>query len=285
MTAPTYAIDPNGILGTDILFEIDDKGVATLTLNRPDAANAITPDQRNLTISLMEGASNDLNIRCVVITAAGERHFCTGADLRVSVIPVNPGPADAPEKVLGDVGRNIKRGAQRLIASIMDCEKPVICAVNGTAAGIGAHIAFASDLVIAADNAKFIEVFVRRGITPDGGGAYMLPRLIGMQKAKELIFFGDDLKAAEAERVGLVNKVVPQAELMTAAGEWAGRLAESPTRAIMLSKWLLNRSLDSNRHGAFEDEAWAQEMASYTQDFQEGVAAFKERRDVEYRGW
>jgi 2-(1,2-epoxy-1,2-dihydrophenyl)acetyl-CoA isomerase len=285
MTAPTYANDPNSILGTDILFEISDNGVATLTLNRPDAANAITPDQRNLTISLMEGASNDLNIRCVIVTAAGERHFCTGADLRVSTIPVNPGPADAPDKVLGDVGRNIKRGAQRLIASIMDCEKPVICAVNGTAAGIGAHIAFASDLVIAADNAKFIEVFVRRGITPDGGGAYMLPRLIGMQKAKELIFFGDDLKAAEAERVGLVNKVVPQAELMTAAGEWAGRLAESPTRAIMLSKWLLNRSLDSNRHGAFEDEAWAQEMASYTQDFQEGVAAFKERRDVEYRGW
>ena len=285
MTAPTCANDPNGILGTDILFEISDSGVATLTLNRPDAANAITPDQRNLTISLMEGASNDLNIRCVVITAAGERHFCTGADLRVSTIPINPGPADAPDKVLGDVGRNIKRGAQRLIASIMDCEKPVICAVNGTAAGIGAHIAFASDLVIAADNAKFIEVFVRRGITPDGGGAYMLPRLIGMQKAKELIFFGDDLKAADAERVGLVNKVVPQAELMTAAGEWAGRLAESPTKAIMLSKWLLNRSLDSNRHGAFEDEAWAQEMASYTKDFQEGVAAFKERRDVEYRGW
>ncbi len=285
MTAPTYAIDPNGILGTDILFEIADNGVATLTLNRPDAANAITPDQRNLTISLMEGASNDLNIRCVVITAAGERHFCTGADLRVSVIPVNPGPADAPDKVLGDVGRNIKRGAQRLVASIMDCEKPVICAVNGTAAGIGAHIAFASDLVIASENAKFIEVFVRRGITPDGGGAYMLPRLIGMQKAKELIFFGDDISATDAERVGLVNRVVPQAELMGAADEWAGRLAESPTRALMLSKWLLNRSLDSNRHGAFEDEAWAQEMASYTQDFQEGVAAFKERRDVRYRGW
>ena len=285
MTAPTYAIDPNGILGTDILFEIADTGVATLTLNRPDAANAITPDQRNLTISLMEGASNDLNIRCVVITAAGDRHFCTGADLRVSVIPVNPGPDDAPDKVLGDVGRNIKRGAQRLIGSIMDFEKPVICAVNGTAAGIGAHIAFASDLVIAADNAKFIEVFVRRGITPDGGGAYMLPRLIGMQKAKELIFFGDDLKAAEAERIGLVNKVVPQSELMATTLEWAGRLAESPTRALMLSKWLLNRSLDSNRHGAFEDEAWAQEMASYTQDFQEGVAAFKERRDVQYRGW
>jgi len=269
----------------DILWTIDDKGVARLTLNRPDAANAITPDQRNRTIELLEGASNDLNVRVVIITAAGERHFCTGADLRVSTIPVNPGPADAPAKVLGDVGRNIKRGAQRLIGAIMDCEKPVIAAVNGTAAGIGAHIAFASDLVIAADNAKFIEVFVRRGITPDGGGAYMLPRLIGMQKAKELIFFGDDLRANEAERLGLVNRVVPQAELAMAATEWAERLAESPTRALMLSKWLLNRSLDSNRLGAFEDEAWAQEMASYTQDFQEGVAAFKERREVEYRGW
>jgi 2-(1,2-epoxy-1,2-dihydrophenyl)acetyl-CoA isomerase len=269
----------------DILWTIDDKGVARLTLNRPDAANAITPDQRNRTIELLESASSDLNVRVVIITAAGERHFCTGADLRVSTIPVNPGPADAPAKVLGDVGRNIKRGAQRLVGAIMDCEKPVIAAVNGTAAGIGAHIAFASDLVIAADNAKFIEVFVRRGITPDGGGAYMLPRLIGMQKAKELIFFGDDLRAADAERLGLVNKVVPQAELAAAATEWAERLAESPTRALMLSKWLLNRSLDSNRLGAFEDEAWAQEMASYTQDFQEGVAAFKERREVEYRGW
>ena len=269
----------------DLLWTIDDKGVARLTLNRPDAANAITPDQRNRTIELLEGASSDLNVRVVIITAAGERHFCTGADLRVSTIPVNPGPADAPDKVLGDVGRNIKRGAQRLVGAIMDCEKPVIAAVNGTAAGIGAHIAFASDLVIAADNAKFIEVFVRRGITPDGGGAYMLPRLIGMQKAKELIFFGDDIRATEAERLGLVNRVVPQAELADAATEWAERLAESPTRALMLSKWLLNRSLDSNRLGAFEDEAWAQEMASYTQDFQEGVAAFKERREVQYRGW
>ena len=270
---------------TDLLWEVDDKGVGWLTLNRPDAANAITPDQRNRTIELMEAASGDLNVRVVVITAAGERHFCTGADLRVSRIPVNPGPPDAPEKALGDVGRNIKRGAQRLIASIMDCEKPVIAAVNGTAAGIGAHIAFASDLVIAADNAKFIEVFVRRGITPDGGGAYMLPRLVGLQKAKELIFFGGDVKADEAHRIGLVNKVVPQAELRAAAQEWADQLAASPTKALMLSKWLLNRSMESARGAAFEDEAWAQEMASYTSDFQEGVEAFKARRDVQFRGW
>jgi 2-(1,2-epoxy-1,2-dihydrophenyl)acetyl-CoA isomerase len=269
----------------DLLWEVGDDGVAWLTLNRPDAANAITPDQRNRTIELMEGASGDLNVRCVVLTAAGERHFCTGADLRVSKVPENPGPPDAPDKALGDVGRNIKRGAQRLIASIMDCEKPVIAAVNGTAAGIGAHIAFASDLVVAADNAKFIEVFVRRGITPDGGGAYMLPRLVGMQKAKELIFFGRDVRAEEAERIGLVNTVVPQVELRSTVADWAGRLAESPTKALMLSKWLLNRSMESPRGAAFEDEAWAQEMASYTADFQEGVEAFKARRDVRYRGW
>jgi len=272
-------------LDQDLLWEVDDDGVAWLTLNRPDAANAITPDQRNRTIELLDGASTDLNVRTVVITAAGERHFCTGADLRVSTIPVNPGPDDAPDKALGDVGRNIKRGAQRLISSILDCEKPVICAVNGTAAGIGAHIAFASDLVIAADNAKFIEVFVRRGITPDGGGAYLLPRIVGLQKAKELIFFGDDIRAEEAHRIGLVNKVVAPAELRSATEEWAGKLAASPTKAVALSKWLLNRSLDSSRGQAFEDEAWAQEMASYTQDFQEGVAAFKERREVRYRGW
>jgi 2-(1,2-epoxy-1,2-dihydrophenyl)acetyl-CoA isomerase len=269
----------------DLLWEVGDDGVAWLTLNRPDAANAITPDQRNRTIELLEAASGSLDVRAVVITAAGERHFCTGADLRVSVIPTNPGPPDAPEKALGDVGRNIKRGAQRLVSSILDCEKPVIAAVNGTAAGIGAHMAFACDLVIAADNAKFIEVFVRRGITPDGGGAYLLPRIVGVQKAKELVFFGDDVKAEEAHRIGLVNKVVPQAELHDAAAAWAAKLAASPTKALALSKWLLNRSLESSRGQAFEDEAWAQELASYTQDFQEGVAAFKERRDVRYRGW
>ena len=106
-------------------------------------------------------------------------------------------------------------GAQRLIAAVLDCEKPVVAAVNGTAAGIGAHLAFASDLVIASEKARFIEVFVRRGIAPDGGGAYLLPRMIGMQKAKELVLFGDDTPALEAERLGLVNRVVAPDKLST----------------------------------------------------------------------
>jgi 2-(1,2-epoxy-1,2-dihydrophenyl)acetyl-CoA isomerase len=260
------------------------EGALWITLNRPQAANAVTPDQRNRLIELFESASSDLNVRVVVLTATG-RQFCTGADLRVSKLPDTPRPEGAPERSMGDVGRNIKRGAQRLVGSIMDCDKPVIAAVNGTAAGLGAHLALACDLVIAAETSKFIEVFVRRGITPDGGGAYLLPRIVGLQKAKELIFFGEDIPAAEAHRIGLVNAVVPADELLAAASEWAARLASGPTKAIALSKWLLNRSLDSDRHGAFVDEAWAQELASRTEDFNEGVQAFVERRDVRFRGW
>lgn len=267
----------------DLLYEVRD-GIARVTLNRPDAANAITPDQRNQLIELFAEASGDLNVRVVVLTANG-KHFCTGADLRVSKIPENPRPEGAPERAMGDVGRNIKRGAQKLVASILDCEKPVIAAVNGTAAGIGAHIALACDLIVAADSARFIEVFVRRGITPDGGGAYLLPRMIGLAKAKELIFFGDDLSAADAERIGLINKCVPLDQLGAATDEWANRLAVAPTKAVGLAKWLLNRSLDSDRGTAFEEEAWAQELASRTEDFQEGVQAFIERRDVQFKGW
>jgi 2-(1,2-epoxy-1,2-dihydrophenyl)acetyl-CoA isomerase len=161
----------------------------------------------------------------------------------------------------------------------------VIGAVNGTAAGIGAHLAFACDLVIAADTAKFIEVFVRRGIVPDGGGAYLLPRVIGLQKTKELMFLGDELPVAEAHRIGLVNKVVPGDELLEAAGEWAARLASGPTRAISLTKWLVNRSIDSDRAGAFYDEAYAQELNMATRDANEGVSAFVERRDPTFKGW
>lgn len=266
----------------DLLVRRDD-GVLTLTLNRPDAANAITPDQRDRLIDLLAEASALVEVRAVVLGANG-RHFCTGADLRAS----RPGPerpADAPERVVGDVARMLRDGAQRLVAAILDCEKPVIAAVNGTAAGIGAHFAFACDLVVAAESAKFIEVFVRRGLVPDGGGAYLLPRLVGLQKAKELMFFGDDLPAADAQALGLVNKVVPADALDATVAEWAKRLAGGPTRSIGLTKRLLNRSLDSDRATAFLEEGLAQELNMTTHDANEGVQSFVERRDPTYRGW
>ncbi|WSF51963.1 enoyl-CoA hydratase-related protein [Streptomyces canus] len=252
-----------------------DGQVSYLTLDRPEVLNALTPGQRDLLIELLARASADPDVRAVVLTGTG-RGFCAGADLR--------GTSGAGERVAGDVARTLRLGAQRLIAAVLDCEKPVIAAVNGTAAGLGAHLAFACDLVLAAESAKFIEVFVRRGLVPDGGGAYLLPRLIGPQRAKELMFFGEALTAREAERLGLVNRVVEDEELAKTAREWAGRLATGPTRALALTKQLVNASLDSDRATAFAAEAAAQEINMATEDAQEGVASFVERRSPEYRG-
>jgi 2-(1,2-epoxy-1,2-dihydrophenyl)acetyl-CoA isomerase len=147
------------------------------------------------------------------------------------------------------------------------------------------HLALACDLVLAAEEAGFIEVFVRRGIAPDAGGAYLLPRLIGIQRAKELFFFGDELPAREAERLGLVNRVVPRAELHALAVQWAARLASGPTRAIAAAKYLTNRSLESDRATALWDEAVAQELVVGTDDCREGLRAFAERREPTFRGW
>lgn len=261
----------------------DHAGVRWITLDRPDAANAVTPDQRDRVIDLFTEASRLVQVRAVVLTATG-RHFCTGADLRAPQ-GTPPRPEGAPERVVGDVARMVGDGAQRLVASVLDCEKPVVAAVNGTAAGIGAHLALACDLVIAAEDARFIEVFVRRGLVPDGGGAWLLPRLVGLQKVKEMMFFGDSLSARDAERLGLVNRVVPAEDLGDVAREWAERLAEGPTRAIGLTKSLLNRSLDSPRATAFREEAIAQELNMAAHDANEGIAAFVERRDPTYQGW
>ena len=267
----------------DLLTSISG-GISWITLNRPEAANALTPGQRDELTALLQAASADLGVRAVVISAAG-KHFCTGADLRADRSGGPTLPEGAPDRPAGSVARMVATGMQRLIAAVLDCEKPVIASVGGTAAGVGAHLALACDLVIAAESARFIEVFVRRGIVPDGGGAYLLPRLTGLHKAKELVFFGDDLGAQEAADLGLVNRVVPAADLEAATREWAERLAAGPTVAIGLAKRLLNRSLDTDRATAFAEEAAAQEIAMSSQDAQEGVASFVERRPTVFRGW
>lgn len=262
-----------------------ENGVLWITLNRPDSGNAVTPDQRDLLIDVFADASADLAVRAVVLTAAGDKMFCPGADLRAPRPAPREQPDGAPDIPTGTTARTIRTGAQALISAVLDCERPVIAAVNGTAAGLGAHLAFASDLVIAAEESKFIEVFVRRGLIPDAGGAWLLPRLVGIQKAKELMFFGDDIPAARAAELGLVNEVVPRSDLEATAREWAERLAEGPTRALALTKWMVNRSLDVDRRTAFDEEAWGVEVNMTTEDSQEGVAAFVERRETEFKGW
>jgi 2-(1,2-epoxy-1,2-dihydrophenyl)acetyl-CoA isomerase len=271
-------------LEDQVLHRVE-SGVAWITLNRPEARNAVTPDQRNRVIDLLVDASESYEVRAVVVTATGDG-FCTGADLRAGTSPSAPTkPEGAPERIVGDAARLIRSGAQRLVSAVLDCEKPVVAAVNGTAAGIGAHLAFACDIVIAAEEARFIEVFVRRGISPDGGGAYLLPRLVGLHKAKELIFLGDDVPAEEAARIGLVSRVVPRAELEEAARQLAERLASGPTRAIAAAKWLLNRSFESDRRTSFDEEAWMQDLVVGTVDATEGIRSFVERRPPQFRGF
>jgi 2-(1,2-epoxy-1,2-dihydrophenyl)acetyl-CoA isomerase len=273
----------NGV-GDDLTRTIEN-GICTITLNRPDAGNAMTQFMRDQIADWVIDASGDLFVRVVVITATGEKGFCTGADLRGGRKEPRPKPDDAPDQVMGEGARTIRDGWQRLVGSIIDCEKPVIAGVNGTAAGGGMHLALACDLVIMAEEAKFVEVFIRRGIAPDAGGAWLLSRLVGIQKAKELFFFGDDVPAAEAYRIGLVNRVVPRAELATTVQEWAVRLANGPTKAIGMAKWLTNRALDVDRSTSFQDEAWAQELVTHTLDSKEGIASFIERRPSAFKGW
>ena len=266
-----------------VAYRVEPDGVAWITLDRPDAQNALTWAMRDRLADLFDEASAALDVRAVVLTGTG-KGFCTGADLR-GARPSAARPEGAPERAMGDAARMIKRGWQRLIAAILDCEKPVVAAVNGTAAGGGAQLVLACDLVVMAEEARIIEVFVRRGIIPDAGGAYLLPRIVGVQKAKEIMFLGDDVSAADAERIGLVNKVVPGDDLTKVAGELAARLAAGPTKAIAMTKWLLNRSLSSDRQTAFDEEAFAQELVNGTEDAKEGMTSFMERRPPNFKGW
>ncbi len=262
-----------------------DGAVARITIDRPDTGNSLTPALRDRLTERFEAASPDQRVRAVILTGAGERHFCTGANLGGAQPPGPPRPEGAPERAWGETARIIRRGWQRLVASILDCEKPVIAAVNGTAAGGGAQLVLASDLVVMAESARVIEVFVRRGIIPDAGGAYLLPRLVGLQRAKELLFFGDDVDAAAALRLGLATTVVPAGEVGAAATALAERLCTLPTKALTATKWLLNRSFESSRHTAFEEEAMAQELVAASDDAREGLRAFAERREPRFRGW
>jgi 2-(1,2-epoxy-1,2-dihydrophenyl)acetyl-CoA isomerase len=261
-----------------------ENGVLWLTINRADKGNAIPWYVRDRLIEHFRDAQVNLEVRAIVLTAAGERHFCTGADLSVPQ-PAKEKPEGAPDRVIGSAVEMMRRGFQTLMQAVQDCEKPVIVALNGTAAGGGSMLTLAADLVIAADTAKLIQVFVRRGLIPDGGVAYLLPRIVGMHKAKELIFFGDDLSAADAERLGIVNRVVPATELQATAKEWAERLASGPTKAIGWSKKLLHDASELSRRNLLDEEAMLVELNTLTQDSAEGVASFRERRPPEWKGW
>lgn len=270
-------------LSDKVQFEIIDQ-VAWITINNPDKGNAVSPGMRDRMTGLFESLNGQFDARAVVLTATGQKLFCPGADISVGREYAQR-PDDAPALAVGEPRRMMLRGQHPLMSSILDCELPVIAAVNGTAAGMGVHLALMCDLVLMADHAKFIEVFARRGLIPDAMGTWILPRLIGPMKTKELMFFADDIPADYALELGLCNKVVSGEELISSAMEWAVRLATGPTKAHMFTKWLVNRSLDVDRRTITEEESWAVELNNGTLDAQEGVNSFRERRDPNWRGF
>ena len=270
-------------LSEKVQFEIIDQ-VAWITINNPDKGNAMSPGMRDRMTGLFESLNGQFDARAVVLTATGQKLFCPGADISVGREYAQR-PDDAPALAVGEPRRMMLRGQHPLMSSILDCELPVIAAVNGTAAGMGVHLALMCDLVMMADHAKLIEVFARRGLVPDAMGTWILPRLIGPMKTKELMFFADDIPADYALELGLCNKVVPGEELIPSVMEWAVRLATGPTKAHMFTKWLVNRSLDVDRRTITEEESWAVELNNGTLDAQEGVNSFRERRDPNWRGF
>jgi len=260
-----------------LVFKVEN-GVGWIVLNRPEARNAMNAEMRQLYLDALQRCGDDPDIRAVVLTGTG-KGFCTGADLSGARAAGGQGGPPHPGAT-----RDAMRPSQRVIRALWDLEKPIVAGVNGVAAGLGAHLAYACDLVIAADDARFIEIFVRRGLAVDAGGGFLLPRHVGLHRAKELVFFGDDLTAQEAERLGLVNRVVPAAELEKAVREWAERLAQGPTFAIGLSKRLLNRSLQADMDTLFAEEAFTQALVAGSEDMREGMRSFMEKRAPAFKG-
>jgi 2-(1,2-epoxy-1,2-dihydrophenyl)acetyl-CoA isomerase len=247
-------------------------GVLTLTLNRPDALNSFTVEMKEALLAALKDAARDKSVRVVILTGAG-RAFSAGQDLKE-----RQGP-DA-----SDLGTELRTRYNPIILAMRRLEKPIIGAINGVAAGAGASLALACDIVIASDKATFMEAFGKVGLVPDTGSTWFLPRLVGPARAAEMIFTADSVDAATAERIGLINRVVPADKLMDEANALAARLAQSAPIALALAKRALNRALNSNLEDALEFEAQLQSIAGRSADHQEGVAAFVEKRPPNFKG-
>ncbi len=245
-------------------------GVVTLTLHRPERKNAINNAMWNELLAVFQEVDVSSSDRVLVITGAGDA-FCSGADL-------------------SDRGNDTRHSLSRLhwVADIAlalhRIPKPVIAKVNGVAVGAGMNLALACDLIVASETARFSEIFARRGLSIDFGGSWLLPRLIGMHRAKELAFFADIISAKEAAELGLVNRVLPPGELDAFVTDWADRLAAGPPVALSLTKRLLTNSFNMSMDEALEAEGMAQSVNSATEDTAEAIRAFLEKREPKFKG-
>ena len=257
-----------------IQFEID-AGVARLTLDRPETLNSFTAAMHAEVREVLELAASDTQVRAVLITGNG-RGFCAGQDLNDRAVTADQAPVD-----LGDSVENFYNPLIRLVTSM---EKPVICAVNGIAAGAGANLALACDIVIAARSAAFLESFARLGLVPDSGGTWILPRLVGMARARGMAMLAPKISAEQALAWGMIWDVVDDDELAATARELAAQLATQPTRGFAFTKRALAASTTNTLDAQLDLERDLMRAAGRTHDYREGVAAFLEKRTPRYRG-
>jgi 2-(1,2-epoxy-1,2-dihydrophenyl)acetyl-CoA isomerase len=251
------------------------EGVATITLNRPDKLNAINEVMQAELAGALDRLEADATIRALLLTGAG-RAFSAGQDLTDRVM----GEGDAPP----DLGDTLDRLHNPLIRRLRRLERPIVCAVNGVAAGAGANLALACDLVLAARSANFIQAFCRLGLVPDAGGTYVLPRLVGAARAMGLALLGEPLTAEQAAAWGLIWRVVDDEQLMPEASALARRLATQPTKGLGLTKRALNASAANTLGEQLDLERDLQREAGRTRDYREGVRAFLEKRSPKFEG-
>jgi 2-(1,2-epoxy-1,2-dihydrophenyl)acetyl-CoA isomerase len=275
-----------------VLVLPDGSGVLTLRLERPDKRNAIDGEMMGALTAALDAAATDDSIRVVVLEGAGE-HFCGGADIVARnqgderADPAEPRTAQRGSRVkprTGAIQRRLPVQAHRLIAQVLTIQVPVVCKVRGWAAGIGFQLALAADFAIAADDARFWEPFTERGFTPDSGATWLLPRRVGVVRARELLLLGRALRGTEAAEWGAIHRAVPGAELDSATDGIVARLASGPTVALGLTKWLLHESAGVGLEQQLPNEAFALELSSRTEDFREGLAAFREKREPRFGG-
>jgi 2-(1,2-epoxy-1,2-dihydrophenyl)acetyl-CoA isomerase len=260
---------------THLLVQQDEHGVLTITMNRPEVLNAVSDPMLDGLGELLEEVAHEESVRCVVLTGAG-RAFGAGADLRVfAAAHASAAPLQVSEHL---------QKYHRVIRAMRGLGKPVVAAVRGVAAGASCNLALACDLRIAADDARFVEAFARIGLVPDAGGAFFLSHLVGTGKALELAMLADEVSAAEAARLGLVNLCVPVAEFETTVTTFARRLAQGPTRAYGLMKTLFYTAVESDLETTLRLEGELQDQAVATADHREGVAAFLEKRSATFTG-
>jgi 2-(1,2-epoxy-1,2-dihydrophenyl)acetyl-CoA isomerase len=256
---------------SSILFEIREK-VAVITLNRPDKLNSFNREMALLLQNKLDEAASLHEVRCIYITGAG-KGFCAGQDLAEVVDPNGPG-----------MSRILSEHYNPIITRLRNMPKPIVCAVNGVAAGAGANIALACDVVIAHENASFLQAFSKIGLIPDSGGTFTLPRLIGFQKASALMMLGDKVSAADALQMGMLYKVFTEENFKTESLKLAVTLSNMPTKALAYIKHALNYSVKNNMEEQLLLEDEYQQKAAATKDYKEGVDAFLEKRIPNFVG-